>query len=894
MGDGRAWRSREPSAVSRRPSFPSWKIQRENPTVGLLFRPISSRGLAFALACICLLISSVLGAADRCTIEVDVREDGVSALGGVDVKAACSVLTNARTGITGGDGRVVLVNLPPGPCRLEISREGYQWLEVEDVRCRPDGVVRLVVTLDRAVGDEVVVLPSGPSVDPEGTAVGHLLSLDARELLPPGGGEFEENSGSGLWPKEAVAFQGVIRGGGADEPGPVPITMTRLPEQGIHGRVSIDAGAGLGARTTGTRGDVTAVDNGVRARFSLGGRPKGGRLGTFLALEADRADLDTEANFGSGVSGDRVRRAQPWDRDSFLGYGVLNWSPAPSHRLNGRVNWGRHRSEDMPSSLHVVPDAPLPGGERYWRNRAMELEWDTLPSSGLAVQMSGGFSVDSLDWRPARTGILEQDQSPEGNWSGGLGNGIWSGEGGVAAFDRDRETLHGGAGLEWSLGSGHRLEVAASWSREDQDLQYLQPSEGQENGTRRIFRGPVAQRIDTLESGTPYRGRLETGRIVLRDSWRVAGSLSLLLGLETEDLRFDGGESRPGYHFAVDDMLSPRVGLVWDFEGSGRSRAWIQWARFRQGPGAAVQLRLGGALDVSTVFIDDDGSSRERLPGLIDVAPDLEPATIDETVVGVEYEVLSHLVVGVAGVFRRTENGLAVLSEDGGGTFLLDSPSGDTWSSGLDSEVVESWGWIRKRLANGWQAEVRVGWRRSRGTWSGPQGVDLVDVNREYLADVVSPEALNGARGPLPDDRRWHLELSGSWLFAAGPSLGGRLTYTSGAPVSRLGALTDGLGLDRRFVEGRGSAGRTPELWQADLVGLWPFEIGRGRFEAFVELRNLFDSQRAVVLDERWTVLDGVQAAGLEPEDQRTDGTWGQTMIRQHPMELRAGLTYRW
>ncbi len=112
--------------------------------------------------------------------------------------------------------------------------------------------------------------------------------------------------------------------------------------------------------------------------------------------------------------------------------------------------------------------------------------------------------------------------------------------------------------------------------------------------------------------------------------------------------------------------------------------------------------------------------------------------------------------------------------------------------------------------------------------------------------------------------------------------------------MSRLGALADGLGLDRRFTENRGAAGRTPELWQLDLVGSWPFALGEGRLEAFAELSNLLDSQDAVSLDERWTVLDDGQITGLDPDQQRTAGTWGEPLVVQRPMELRVGLAYRW
>jgi len=845
-----------------------------------------------ALCLAFLLNSSILSAATWCTIEVEVRDAGAEVVTGVDIHAEALQSFDSRRQETGSQGSAVLLGLPAGTYRMEITRQGYQWLEVQDVRCEPGGVVRLGVTLERTEGDEVVILPSGPSVDSESTVVGHLQSREAFRLLP--GDMASGATGARLRREEAAAFEGVLQAGYAEQPGPQLVVVPRRAERAFHGRVAIDVGGGLTARPTGTRGDVTGLDDVMRAQISLGGSPVDGRLGTFVALETETAGLDSRVAFGDGASGEEIHRGRQWDQKSILAYGAIDWKVTPNHRIDLRLNWDRRRRQGVASSLHMAPESPLPGGDTDQLSRTIGLEWHTLVSDALFLRVAGGFSDSTNQWRPEHSGPLSQDQSAEGSWSAGLGNGIWAGDGGVAAFDQTVDELRAEAGLEWSVGSGHRLVVESSWHREDRDLHFSGSVDPFGLGHRRTYRGPVAERRDALVPTGVSQGIEEVRRLVIRDAWRAGPGLTIIIGLGLADLRFDAGENRASYHFAVDDTLAPRVGLVWDFEGEGRSRAWVNWARFRQGPGEVVKWRLAGALDIETMFVDDDGSFRERSPGLIGVAPALEPSVVNETVFGVEYELLSHLVVGAAGIIRLYDGGLAILTEDGGRTLSLATPSGDSWSEGLRSEVAEGWVWVRKRLANGWQAEMRVGWRRSRGAWSGPEDFDLDDLDREYLSDVFSPAALEGAWGPLPDDRRWRGEINGSWNFQAGPSLGGRLSYRSGAPVSRLGALADGLGLDRRFTENRGTAGRTPELWRLDLVGSWPFAIGKGRFEVFGELSNLLNSQKAVRLDERWTLLDDGQIAGLDPDEQQTTGTWGEALVVQKPMEIRVGLAYRW
>ncbi|RLE19729.1 MAG: hypothetical protein DRJ65_19760, partial [Acidobacteria bacterium] len=806
------------------------------------------------LCLVFLLTSSGLSAQTWCTIDVEVRDARAEAVAGVDIHAEALLALESRSRQTGPGGAAVLLGLPAGAYRLEITREGYQWLEIQDVRCEPGGVVRLAVTLERTEGDEVVILPSGPSVDPESTVVGHFLSREAVQFLPS---EVTHGAvGARMRQVEAIAFEGVLRSGIVEQSGPQLVVVPRRPERNFHGRVAIDFGGGLTARPTRTRGDVTGLEDVMRSQVSFGGSPVDGRLGTFVAMEIESAGLDSRVAFDDGASGEEVDQRRQWDQKSVLAYGAIDWIAAPNHRIDLRLNWNRRRQQDLASSLHVVPESPIPGGDTEHLSRAMWVGWDALVSDALLLRAAGGFSDTTYQWRPTNSGPLMQDQSPDGSWSAGLGNGIWAGNGGVTAFDQAVDDLHAEANLEWSVGSGHRLAVESSWHREDRNLRYSESVDPFGFGLRRTLRGPVAERRDVLVSPGVSRGLEEVRRLVIRDAWRAGPGLTVVFGLEMTDLRFDAGEDRPSYHFAIDDTLAPRVGLVWDFEGEGRSRAWVHWARFRQFPGEAVKWRLTGALDVETLFVDDDGSSWERSPGTVSVASDLEPSVIDETVFGVEYELLSHLAVGAAGIIRLSDGGLAILTEDGGRTLGLGTPSGSAWPESLQSEVAEGWVWFRKRLANGWQAEMRVGWSRSRGTWSGPQDFNLVDLEREYLSDILSPAALDGASGPLPEDRRWLVEVHGSWVFEAGPSIGGRLSYRSGAPVSRLGALADGLGLDRRFTESRGTAGRTPELWRLDLVGSWPFAIGKGRLEAFAELSNLLNSQEAVRLDERWTMLD--------------------------------------
>jgi hypothetical protein len=307
-----------------------------------------------------------------------------------------------------------------------------------------------------------------------------------------------------------------------------------------------------------------------------------------------------------------------------------------------------------------------------------------------------------------------------------------------------------------------------------------------------------------------------------------------------------------------------------------------------------VRLRLSGALDVESLFLAGDGDPWQRPPGHLEVAGDLEPPREDTLSLGVEYEVLSSLAVGAAAVRRSLTGAVATLSADGGRSLVVGTPGGRLWPAALESSRWEATAWLRRRLSGAWQASLLVQWSRSRGTWAGASAAHLADVEREYLRDVVVPEGLIGAEGPLPGDREWRAELTGSWASAAGPAIAGRVAFASGAPISRRGALADGFGLDRRFVDRRGAAGRTPAVWSTDVAVSWPVDVGPGVLEARLDLINLLDQETAVLVDERWSLLDELGAAGLTTAEQRTGATWGRAIERQRPLEARIGLTYRW
>ncbi|MCD4748714.1 MAG: TonB-dependent receptor [Thermoanaerobaculales bacterium] len=861
-----------------------------------------------ALCTAFLLTLPIAAASSWCTIEIFAQDGHQNPLDGVDVRVNSELLFKDRLVLTGANGEAIVQALPPGEYRVELTRPGFQWFEVEEVSCLPEAVVRLHVTLEEVEGDEVVFLPSGPVVDVESLEFRRVYPREALDVLPkisPGGDRFPadanevevESKKVGL-PLSAQAFVGENHSFSSGTGGRRQVVFPRFPDAAGGRQLTIDVGSGSEATIPGTRGSASFLRFSSGARASFGSVSADRRLWSFVALEAGFLDRRDEISFGGGSSSEVIDRGHRSEETNGLISAALRWQAADSGEIDVRLSGGVVETREASSALHVVPESEIPLFDRDVRGLNGVLGWSFVPSDVVAARVEALFDRGSDEIQTRGNGVLAQDQTTDGSFSVGLGNGVWSGAGALPSTNDRLDKLEVGGLIEVLAGAGHRVTAEGRWRRADRSVvfpaDFCCSDPDLLTGARLYWRDEFDSYLDLHSAPRRTRGSFTEGSLFLRDHWRVKPDITVVFGLEMRDLRFDAGVDREGYEFGVGDTLSPQLGLVWDFEGNGRSRAWMQWARFRPDIGEAAQLRMAGTLDAETHHYSAGGEESIRPPGAVMVASDLEPAVEDRTVIGVEYELLSDLVVGAAGIHHRLRDGVATLSTDGGLTFEVGRPRGDDWSEDLSWERLEGVFWIHKRLSNGWQADFLVSWSRLRGTWPGPAEVDFADVNREALRDVLVPAALENASGRLPGDRRWKTEAFGSWTFEAGPVLGGRLGYESGAPISRLGALSDGFGLDRRFIDGRGGAGRTSGLWRADVVMSWPFEVDSGVLEARFEAANLLNSHRAVVQDERWSLLDEDQAAGLDREAQYTPGTWGEPLITQAPLEIRLGLGYRW
>ncbi len=120
-------------------------------------------------------------------------------------------------------------------------------------------------------------------------------------------------------------------------------------------------------------------------------------------------------------------------------------------------------------------------------------------------------------------------------------------------------------------------------------------------------------------------------------------------------------------------------------------------------------------------------------------------------------------------------------------------------------------------------------------------------------------------------------------MFPFGLSVGTTAFFRSGTPVTRYG-YTDGYGRYEFFLTQRGAEGRTPDNYDLDLHLGYPLVLGPVKVNFLVDVFNLFNTQKAVLLDQRY----GFQEAD-NSSPTPVNPNYLQPVLRTPPTTVRLG-----
>ncbi len=410
----------------------------------------------------------------------------------------------------------------------------------------------------------------------------------------------------------------------------------------------------------------------------------------------------------------------------------------------------------------------------------------------------------------------------------------------------------------------------------------------------------------------------ENTTVYLQDRWTLLGNLTLSFGVRWDRQEiFDASGAK---QIDLKDDYAPRFGFIWDPGRDGRSRVYGSYGRFyEQLPMDLVirsfsyerQPRIINYSPTSNLpdaqAEADFGTDSAILGGFTEPSdPNLENQYITEYLLGYERQLLPDVAVGVKGIYREygqviedflcADDGTYCIGNPGEGimqrVFTLDysrtlpAPKPKREFKGVEVTAT-------KRFSNGWQALASYLYSKLEGNFDGLYapftnvGADPnITAAYDYFDFFTDGQDLTRITntGPLSNDRRHQFKVSGVYQTPWKLSIGTAAYYRTGTPVTRYG-FSDAYGRYEFFLTERGAEGRTPATYEADLHLGYPVEVGPVRVNVLLDVFNLLNAQRAILLDQRWGFqeADNSSPTPVNPE-------YKEPVIRTAPTTVRVGV----
>jgi len=400
----------------------------------------------------------------------------------------------------------------------------------------------------------------------------------------------------------------------------------------------------------------------------------------------------------------------------------------------------------------------------------------------------------------------------------------------------------------------------------------------------------------------------------VQDSWSIMDKVTLNIGFRYDAQYIFGSDGALG--LALPNQWSPRIGVIYDPTQQGRSKIFVNYARYyesvplniadRAFPGEP-QINSRHSAPACDPFFDaaknDPSQNPAAGPGSgpktdactkdagrprgiaafgntpnnpnqlwnrtggdkVPVDPDITPQSSDEFVVGGEYEIFSDARVGLTYTHRYLNRAIEDMSRDEASTYFLGNPgygsSTDFPKAVRDYDAVTVF--FQKNFSNNWLANASYTASYLRGNYAGLFRPETGQLDPNINSDFDLKSLLPNRTGPLPSDRTHSLKLyvAKDFLIPGGMDLllGASYRTRSGTPLSYLGSHPI-YGGDEVFILPRGELGRNDWIHNFDLKVGYSIRLSKESTAAIsVDIFNFFNFQGVTGRDQTYTNTD-VQA----------------------------------
>jgi hypothetical protein len=416
--------------------------------------------------------------------------------------------------------------------------------------------------------------------------------------------------------------------------------------------------------------------------------------------------------------------------------------------------------------------------------------------------------------------------------------------------------------------------------------------------TDTVYLALVADLDNTVHNRVPT--------VYVQDSWLIGTRWRLNAGL-----RWDGQYlSGPAESQSITDQFQPRLGLIFQPGTLGTQKIFGSYGRYYQQFTTAWAAQLFGGFDnrlLTYVNVDPRVFPDSIAGEFVATEPccagspsvdGLKGEGTDEFVLGYERAVGSHLLLNIQGIRRVLRAAVGTGLDANTELFVL----GNLGEGDIDFIPQAKRTYTALQLTAGWlspRLNVTGSYvlSRSEGNYTGQFDSDAGMTNPGNFLSLQLESQGTNSTGLLPNDRTHAFKLSGSYRFDFGLDLGTFFVWQSGTPLNEFGAT----GLFRPiFLVERGSAGRTPSIWDLNLRFAYNL---RGLVRTGPSSRIVLDvlhlgSQRSPVWvdQQKFLAVDPAQANFLSSYEELVaaqsipNPDFGAPLRNQLPMMVRLGI----
>ena len=415
----------------------------------------------------------------------------------------------------------------------------------------------------------------------------------------------------------------------------------------------------------------------------------------------------------------------------------------------------------------------------------------------------------------------------------------------------------------------------------------------------------------------------------VQDQWRIIPTLTINAGVRWDQEHYFAGDNHIA--FKLLNEWAPRGGFVWDFIGDGTSKLYGSAGRFYYAIPTDLNARVFTANTQvrnynysPTDFATQNFKARSRLIQVGSFAGEPVEQGIkgpyqDEYTLGVEKALDPTLSVGLKGTYRtlgRTiedrcdldytdpkalDSSCGIFNPGGSGPVangailtcdtFVNAADPNAGACGLPGVPVGP----AKRIFRGIEMTARKAFSQTlwaqasylystlRGNYSGAIREADGQTDPGINADYDYNQFLINAYGNLELDRPHQFRLDAVYNAPFGLAIGGQFYVRSGVPLSRQGYYNSFYPTEL-FLDQRGSNGRTPTEYEANLSLAYNINVGPVTVTPQLYIFNLLNRQMVTGVDQRYNIF------GTYVTDKKSP-FFGQAGIKPGDTDPSSGIT---